>query len=121
MATGEINKGTVARINGAWKNMDPAEVEQMAKSILDGTAPDASDWVEVGMNPFRHSYFYRKADGMPVADAEQVIQVGPLVLAKKPKTRPIESPEHLIDPGPPPRHFKRGGNVERVYNERRYI
>ena len=121
MATGEINKGTVARINGAWKNMDPTEVEQMAKSILDGTAPDASDWVEVGMNPFRHSYFYRKADGMPVADAEQVIQVGPLVLAKKAKTRPIESPEHLIDPGPPPKYFKRGGNVERVYNERRYI
>jgi len=121
MATGEINKGTVARINGAWKNMDPAEVEQMAKSILDGTAPDASDWVEVGMNPFRHSYFYRKADGMPVADAEQVIQVGPLVLAKKAKTRPIESPEHLIDPGPPPKYFKRGGNVERVYNDRRYI
>jgi hypothetical protein len=121
MATGDTSKGTIARMNGAWKNMDPAEVEQMAKSILDGTAPDASDWVEVGMNPFRHSYFYRKADGMPVADAEQVIQVGPLVLAKKPKTRPIESPEHLIDPGPPPRHFKRGGNVERVYNERRYI
>jgi hypothetical protein len=121
MATGEANKGTVARINGAWKNMDPAEVEQMAKSILDGTAPDADEWVEVGMNPFRHSYFYRKSDGMPVADAEQVIQVGPLVLAKKAKTRPIESPEHLIDPGPPPRYFKRGGNVERVYNDRRYI
>jgi len=121
MATGEANKGTVARINGAWKNMDPAEVEQMAKSILDGTTPDADEWVEVGMNPFRHSYFYRKSDGMPVADAEQVIQVGPLVLAKKVKTRSIESPEHLIDPGPPPRYFKRGGNVERVYNDRRYI
>jgi len=121
MATGKSSKGTIARMQGAWKNMDPAEVEQMAKSILDGTAPDADDWVEVGMNPFRHSYFYRKSDGMPVADAEQVIQIGPLVLAKKPKTRPIESPEHLIDPGPPPKYFKRGGNVERVQNDRRYI
>ena len=25
------------------------------------------------------------------------------------------------DPGPPPKDFKRGGNVERVYNDRRYI
>mgnify|MGYP003649989713 FL=1 len=123
MATNDTNKGTIARINGSWQNREPAEVEQLARDILSGKAPDADDWVEVGMNPFRHSYFYRKSDGMPVASAEEVIQVGPLVLAKKAKTRPIESPEHLIKTpeGTPPTYFKKGGAIERVYNNPRYI
>ena len=123
MATNDTNKGTIARINGSWQNREPAEVEQLARDILSGKAPDADDWVEVGMNPFRHSYFYRKSDGMPVASAEEVIQVGPLVLARKAKTRPIESPEHLIKTpeGTPPTYFKKGGAIERVYNNPRYI
>jgi hypothetical protein len=123
MATNDTNKGTIARINGSWQNRKPAEVEQLARDILSGKAPDADDWVEVGMNPFRHSYFYRKSDGMPVASAEEVIQVGPLVLARKAKTRPIESPEHLIKTpeGTPPTYFKKGGAIERVYNNPRYI
>jgi len=123
MATDQSNKGTIARINGSWENRSPAEVEQLARDILSGKAPDADDWVEVGMNPFRHSYFYRKSDGMPVASAEEVIQVGPLVLARKAKTRPIESPEHLIKTpeGTPPTYFKKGGAIERVYNNPRYI
>ena len=40
------------------------------------------------MNPYRASYFYDKATGNPVFNAKEVIQVGPLVLAKgikKPK------------------------------------
>ena len=119
MATKDTSKGTIARINGSFENRDPAAVEQLARDILDGTAPDAKQWVEVGMNPFRHSYFYRKSDGMPVANAEQVIQVGPLVLAKKVKTRPIESPEHLVKTPKGERYFKRGGSVERVYNDNR--
>jgi hypothetical protein len=119
MATKDTSKGTIARINGSFENRDPAAVEQLARDILDGTAPDAKQWVEVGMNPFRHSYFYRKSDGMPVANAEQVIQVGPLVLAKKIKTRPIESPEHLVKSPKGERYFKSGGSVERVYNDNR--
>jgi hypothetical protein len=119
MATKDTSKGTIARINGSFENRDPAAVEQLAKDILNGTAPDAGEWTEVGMNPFRHSYFYRKSDGMPVANAEQVIQVGPLVLAKKVKTRPIESPEHLIKTPKGERYFKHGGSVERVYNDNR--
>jgi hypothetical protein len=89
--------------------------------MLTGTvdfAPVLGD--AVGMNPFRHSYFYRKSDGMPVANAEQVIQVGPLVLAKKVKTRPVNSPEHRIDTPEGDRYFKHGGSVERVaHNDNR--
>ncbi len=120
IATGK-QKGTIARINGSWENRDPAAVEKLAREILDGTAPDADQWTEVGMNPFRHSYFYRKSDGMPVANAEQVIQVGPLVLAKKVETRPVESPEHEIQTPKGTRYFKGGGDVYRKDDNRTYI
>jgi len=114
-------KGTIARINGSWENHDSAAIEKLAQDILDGTAPDADQWTEVGMNPFRHSYFYRKSDGMPVANAEQVIQIGPLVLAKKVETRPVESPEHEIKTPQGTRYFKGGGDVDRKDDNRTYI
>ena len=56
-----------------------------AKKVL---ADKDSGWTQVGMNPYRGSYFYDKATGTPVTRADEVIQVGPLVLAKnvtKPK------------------------------------
>ena len=34
------------------------------------------------MNPFRHSYFYDRLDGMPVVKADEVVQIGGLVYAK---------------------------------------
>ncbi len=74
------SKATIARMNGEWQNMDPEAVYEKATKLL-----DSDEWVQVGMNPYRASYFYDKADGMPIMSAEQVIQVGPLVLAKKVK------------------------------------
>ena len=74
------SKATIARMNGEWENMDPEAVYEKATKLL-----DSDEWVQVGMNPYRASYFYDKADGMPIMSAEQVIQVGPLVLAKKVK------------------------------------
>ena len=48
----------------------------------------AAEWVQVGMDPERHGYFYTrdKIDGVhrPVTSGEEVIQIGPLVLVKKP-------------------------------------
>jgi hypothetical protein len=114
-------KGTIARINGSWENHDSAAIEKLAQDILDGTAPDADQWTEVGMNPFRHSYFYRKSDGTPVANAEQVVQIGPLVLAKKVETRPVESPEHEIKTPKGTQYFKGGGDVDRKDDNRTYI
>ena len=110
------SKSTIARVYGSWENRPPENVKAMAEEIIRTNDPD---WVEVGMNPFRHSYFYQKTDGMPVKSAEQVIQVGPLVLAKKPQTIPVESPEHLVKTPAGERYFKRGGSVERVNDDNR--
>ena len=83
-------KTTIARMFGDWKNENPEATRQRAVDIMDG--PDYNSdykeigkmdgWVQVGMNPFRHSWFYDKRDGRPLAEASEIIQVGALVLAK---------------------------------------
>jgi hypothetical protein len=84
IARGKVtSKGTVtaktpmARIFGDWVNEDPQSVHDRAVKLMSD-----SEWIQVGMNPFRHSWFYDKADGMPIKSADEVIQVGALVLAK---------------------------------------
>jgi hypothetical protein len=86
IATGSA-KTTIARMQGEWQNMDPEEVYKTVENLFDDP-----EWVQVGMNPYRASYFYDKADGMPVVSAEQVMQVGPLVFAKKAKKTTPDDP-----------------------------
>lgn len=74
------SKASFARIYGNWVNEDPEAVHERAKELMNNP-----EWIQVGMNPFRHSWFYDKADGMPVVTADEVIQVGALVLAKNAK------------------------------------
>jgi hypothetical protein len=83
-------KTTIARMFGDWRNENPEATRQRAVDIMNG--PDYNSdykeigkmegWVQVGMNPFRHSWFYDKRDGRPLAEASEIIQVGALVLAK---------------------------------------
>ena len=72
-------KATIAVIKGAWKPTTPAEAKVKADQAL-----KSKDWVQVGMDPERHAYFYDRKNMQPVRSAEEVIQVGPLVLAKNP-------------------------------------
>ena len=80
IATGETAKAPFARIHGDWKDMTPETAHKMAQDAMQDPS-----WVQVGMNPFRHSFFYDKANGAPVVSADSVIQIGPLVLAKNVK------------------------------------
>ena len=72
-------KTTIARMNGSYVNANPDDVYNYTKDILEN---EAEGWTQVGMNPTRASYFYDKSDGMPVVSADEVVQVGPLVMAK---------------------------------------
>ena len=88
--TKAMGKATIARMFGDWRNEDPQVTRQRAVDIMAGPNYNSDykeigkmeGWVQVGMNPFRHSYFYDKRDGRPLAEASEVIQVGALVLAK---------------------------------------
>jgi hypothetical protein len=91
IATKDKAKETIARIHGDWVNQDPMMVAKRAEEAI-----KSPEWKQIGMNPYRHSYFYDKADGMPVVEAEEIIQVGPLVLAKKPKYASPDDPQFRI-------------------------
>jgi len=71
------SKGTIATVLGEWKPITPAEAKVKAQAAM-----KSKDWTQVGMDPFRHSYFYDRDSMRPVVAADEVIQVGPLVLAK---------------------------------------
>ena len=90
IGSGEMTKIPFATYNG---NFVPQTTEQNvseANSIMeehfneDGTPKDEKQWVQVGYNPRRHSYFYTRHNQRPVIAAEEVVQVGGLILAKKP-------------------------------------
>ena len=76
IATGSA-KGTIATVLGKWKPISNAAAAVRAKAAMKDSA-----WVQIGMDPFRHSYFYNRNTMQPIVRADEVIQIGPLVLAK---------------------------------------
>lgn len=72
-------KTTIATMEGKWKPTTPAEAKVKADQAL-----KSKDWAQVGMDPERHSYFYDRKTMEPIVSADEVIQIGPLVLAKNP-------------------------------------
>ena len=65
-------------MEGDWVNHNPREIYNKAIELL-----NSDEWIQVGMNPIKHSYFYNKATMQPVIAAKEAIQVGPLVLVMK--------------------------------------
>lgn len=89
MGTVKEEKGLKVAMGGAKSPFATIE------GNLEKTTPDAAhaeavaamndpSFVQVGYDPERHSYFYDRMTTQPVASADRVIQVGPLVMAKNP-------------------------------------
>jgi len=81
-------KSTIGRMFGKWENIPGDTLEEKgenAKNLVQDIVNNPA-WVQIGMNPFRHSYFYDRSNdiGRPVMKADEVIQVGGLVYAKNP-------------------------------------
>ena len=71
------SKGTIATMQGDYVPMTTKQAYDLANGAIKNP-----EWTEIGMNPIRHSYFYDKATQTPIKTAEQVVQIGALVLAK---------------------------------------
>ena len=104
------DKGTIARIFGDYVNADPDKVAASAKKFLKDP-----EWTQVGYNPFRHGFFYDKDTGLPVKSAKEVLQVGPLVLAKNAKKFTISEAKKLGVKGG--LKIRTSGKSQVVFNE----
>ena len=72
-------KAPFAVIRGEW---NPISQEEAVKKAQENIA--SGEWVQVGYDPERHGYFYDRSTMEPIAGAEEIIQIGPLVIAKNP-------------------------------------
>ena len=87
------NKSSYAKMNGSYVKRTDAENLALAKEAINDP-----NWTQIGFDPRRHSYFYDRKTGKPVVSAEEVIQVGPLVLAKNADTSSKPSDDFLYAP-----------------------
>jgi hypothetical protein len=76
---GGTPKGTIATMMGKWQGTTIEEAKAKAEEAM-----NSKEWVQVGMNPLKHSYFYDRENSQPVIYADEIIQIGSLVLAKNP-------------------------------------
>jgi|694.fasta_scaffold05242_3 hypothetical protein len=76
---GGTPKGTIATMMGKWQGTTIEEAKAKAEEAMNN-----KEWVQVGMNPLKHSYFYDRENSQPVIYADEIIQIGSLVLAKNP-------------------------------------
>ena len=116
---GPGQKTPFATIDGAIQDVEPSSVVDYAKKIK-----NSEDWVEVGFNPDKGGAFYNKITGKPVFEAEEVVQVGEMVLVKGARTPTQSQLRQLkIDTPRGPRMFSQGGIIERSdnYNTQRAI
>jgi hypothetical protein len=111
IATGKSDKTTYARIHGDWEPTDPEDVYKRAQDLMGDP-----QWAQVGLNPFRHSYFYDKADMAPVVGGQEALQVGPLVLVKKPQKVDPDDPRFRLSKDKP-ETFAAGGKVAKKFLE----
>jgi hypothetical protein len=76
VATGTA-KSPFAVIKGQWKKISQEDAVAKVDEAL-----RSDEWVQVGFDPERHSYFYDRETGQPIGSAAEVIQIGPLLVAR---------------------------------------
>jgi hypothetical protein len=79
-ATGKTSKGTFATIKGNYKRTGEEEAMELAREMMLDPR-----YRQIGMDPERSSMFYDRETFEPVAEAEDVLQVGPIVFARNPR------------------------------------
>lgn len=78
IAQGE-GKDTIGIIKGTYKADTVENIQKAAQEAFTDPA-----WKQVGGDPERHAYFYDRETMQPVVSADEVIQIGNMVLAKNP-------------------------------------
>ena len=84
IASGLKDKSTFARMVGEMVDIpgNTAEEQGLEAQFMIEDIMNNKEWTQVGMNPFRQSWFWNRENGNPVVAADEIIQVGGLVYAK---------------------------------------
>lgn len=90
IASGESNKIPIATVIGSYVNVSEAEAMQRAEAALEDPS-----YIQVGMDPERRGYFYNRETMKEVIAADEVIQVGPLLMVKNPNYGRTPSNEYI--------------------------
>ena len=77
---GETPKAPFAQINGDLQSVDPEAIRTRMDELFNDP-----EWVQVGYDPRRHTFFYNRETQQPITGATEVLQVGPLVMARNPQ------------------------------------
>tara|TARA_Y100000389_G_scaffold153627_1_gene153936 strand:- start:3051 stop:5858 length:2808 start_codon:yes stop_codon:yes gene_type:complete len=83
IGTGEANKSGYATVSGIVGDLDVNDIRSKAAQYLNDP-----EWTQVGFDPRRQGGFYVRAGEnkhVPIREASEVIQIGPLVLARNSK------------------------------------
>jgi hypothetical protein len=83
IGTGEANKTGYATVSGVVGDLDAEAIRTKAAEYLNDP-----EWTQVGFDPRRQGGFYVRAGEnkhVPIREASEVIQIGPLVLARNAK------------------------------------
>lgn len=94
-------KSPFAMMVGNQVNTSDDEVRRMLQEYLRDP-----EWHQIGMNPYRASQFYDKADMRPVWSAKEKVQAGPLVLARDIEKSDWTDPRLMTEFGV---NYKEGG------------
>ena len=73
------DKYPLATVDAEYVNMSAEEAKRQADKAM--TDPD---WVQVGMDPERHSRFYDRKTMQPVKSGSKIIQIGSILMIKDP-------------------------------------
>ena len=73
-------KNPFAVMTGEYVEGTDDEIFDMAKEVF-----DSSEWTQVGYDPIKRGFFYDRETGQAILEADEVIQVGHLVLARNAK------------------------------------
>jgi len=76
IATGK-GKDAIQTMEGSFAPITPAEAFEKAQ-----TAIKSPDYVQIGIDPTRHAYFFDRANTQPVVYAEEILQIGNMILGK---------------------------------------
>jgi len=74
------NKSPFAVMEGSYVDGADDEIFDMAKEVF-----DSDEWTQVGYDPVKRGFFYDRETGQAILEADEVIQVGHLVLARNAK------------------------------------